>query len=182
MTEQAEPKFIVESMLGRLAVWLRILGYDTEFQAKPSRHDLLWRSIKENRVIITRDTHITHRHVLRFIFIKSDFIREQVKQLLQEYPADIQIKKERLFTRCTLCNTLLTGITKEQVRGRVAPYIYNSIEKFAYCQKCDKIYWSGTHWEKLLKDLESMDVHHESNGAGKNNTSSSSGRPDRTDR
>jgi uncharacterized protein len=182
MVNTPETKFIVDKMLGRLAVWLRILGYDTQLHHGPDRHDLIWRSLKENRIIITRDTHITHRHVLRFIFIKSDLIREQVKQLLQEYPSEIQIIKERLFTRCTLCNNLVTGIAREQVQGRVAPYIYNSTEKFAYCQKCDKIYWQGTHWEKLLKDLQSMDVHHESNGAHKKNASLPSGPPDRAKR
>lgn len=182
MINTPEIKFIVDKMLGRLAVWLRILGYDTQLHQGSDRHDLIWRSLKENRVIITRDTHITHRHVLRFIFIKSDFIREQIKQLLQNYPAQIQLIKKRLFTRCTLCNTLLAEISREQVQRRVAPYIYNSTEKFAYCQKCDKIYWHGTHWEKLLKDLENMDIHYECNEASKNNASPSSGCSDHAER
>lgn len=161
MVNFPETKFIIDKMLGRLAVWLRILGYDTQLHPGPDRHDLVWRSLKENRLIITRDTHLTHRHVVRFIFIKSDFIREQVKQLLQEYPEEVRIVKEYLFTRCTLCNTRITQIPKTQAEGKVPPYIYNSVKQFSYCARCNKIYWPGTHWEKLLKDLESMDVYHE---------------------
>ncbi|MBI5554907.1 MAG: Mut7-C RNAse domain-containing protein [Elusimicrobia bacterium] len=161
MIEQSEPKFIVDSMLGRLAVWLRILGYDTEFHSGPGRNELLLRSLKEDRIIITRDTHFTRRQVIRFIFIQSDFLREQVQQLLQQYPNEIKVRKERLFSRCTLCNHIVIHIGKEQVRGRVAPFIYESIKQFSYCALCDKIYWPGTHWEKLLKDLAGMGAHGE---------------------
>ncbi|MDD5492103.1 MAG: Mut7-C RNAse domain-containing protein [bacterium] len=182
MVNTTETKFIVDKMLGRLAVWLRILGYDTKLHLGPDRQELVWRSLKENRVIITRDTHLTRRHVCRFIFIKNDHIREQIKQLLQEYPTMVQVTKEQLFTRCTLCNTPVIAITKEKVRGRVASYIYESIKQFSYCALCDKIYWSGTHWEKLLKDLQGMDIHYENNGSCKDMASYPSGNTDHTGR
>lgn len=149
-------KYIVDSMLGRLATWLRILGYDSEFFHEAEDKGLLLRALKENRTIITRNSHLRKRLGLKIIFIKSDFIREQVRQLLTEQADEFVLVKERLFSRCTLCNREVESVPKENVRGRVPPYVYDTYATFSQCTRCHKIYWQGTHWEKLLQELKTM--------------------------
>lgn len=150
-------KYIVDSMLGRLAVWLRILGYDATFyQENNDGGNLLLTALKEQRIIITRDTHLLKKLGQKMIFIKSDFIREQVKQLLTEYPNEFTVATARLFSRCTLCNSPVEPITKELVKGRVPPFVYETSHEFSQCPVCQKIYWRGTHWERLLHELEKM--------------------------
>jgi hypothetical protein len=138
-------------MLGTLAKWLRIYGFDT-FYANNLIDDeeLLKIAEKEKRIIITRDKELIYnakRRNLKIILISTTDLDEQLNIILKEYKID-----ENLFlSRCTLCNNPVKPIEKKDIKDRVPPRVFENNENFWYCSKCDKIYWKGSHCEKMIE-------------------------------
>lgn len=142
-------------MLGRLARWLRIIGYDAEYVTGKNRTNLIMQSLQENRIVVTRDHELSSKRALKLILITSDHCDKQLQQLFKE--TGITAKKSRLFTRCTICNKKNDIITdKESVRSRVPEYVFQTTGKFSVCPECKRIYWPGTHWELLNKELQKI--------------------------
>ncbi|MBN1153431.1 Mut7-C RNAse domain-containing protein [candidate division KSB1 bacterium] len=146
-------------MLGRLAKWLRILGYDTLYDAAMADNELFFIAHLEKRILLTRDGELARRMNPRYCtFIHSDHVREQVKQVLVEYGLN---SEDHIFTRCTLCNGPLIDITRESVKGRVPDFVYAVTDKFVYCSHCDKIYWPGSHLKgvrQILNEIRETDT------------------------
>lgn len=146
-------KFILTNELGRLAKWLRILGYDTVF-SKERGPKLVVKSIKENRIVLTRDSKLSRFTGVKTVQVKSDFVEEQLKQIIKKM--NLKIEEDRLFTICVICNSKLRKIGKAEVRNRVPEYVYKTQELFMECPDCKKIYWQGTHWAMVNKFLEKV--------------------------
>lgn len=135
-------------MLGRLAKYLRMLGFDTKYEKEIEDKELLRDAKDEGRVIVTRDTHLIKRKDARNICIlltKND-VKNQLIELNNAIPV---FSKAAPFTRCSVCNTLLVPITKEQAGKKVPPYVFKTQNQFSYCPACDKVYWPATHIAKL---------------------------------
>jgi len=142
-------------MLGRLAKWLRILGYDTAYFSDITDEELVHRALQEKRVILTRDTHLIKRKLARrCLLIESDQVLEQLKQVMEEFK--LKAPNREMLKRCLLCNTSLSTISKERVKGRVPPYVYKTQRSFAYCSRCDRIYWRGTHIHRVFDRLSQL--------------------------
>jgi uncharacterized protein with PIN domain len=148
----SEPKFLVDFMCGRLARWLRILGYDTEFVEDTSRHKIMMKSLAEQRIVLTRDTRLSKKKVYKLILIKSDKIREQVRQVIKEL--NLKLKKEKFFSICSVCNKQVLQVEKEKVKGLVPLYVYQTVNEFYQCPECKRIYWQGSHYDLFLKEVE----------------------------
>lgn len=130
--------------LGHLSRWLRLLGYDTLYaQPQESKASLLIQSLREERVLLARDRRLIGHRGVRTLWIQSDQVKEQLKQVLKETGA--KPKQEELFTRCLRCNELLKEIPKEKAKERVPPYVYKTVADFVLCPRCDQIFWPGTH-------------------------------------
>ncbi len=142
-------KFIATDELGRLAKWLRILGFDTVLEK--DKRSIVIRSLREGRVILTRDSKMSRFSGVRLAKIESDFVEEQLERLIKEL--DLKIDADRLFTICVLCDEKLIEVKKEDVKGRVPDYVFDTQQVFMRCPKCRKIYWQGTHWELVNKFL-----------------------------
>ncbi|MBN1872428.1 MAG: Mut7-C RNAse domain-containing protein [Candidatus Omnitrophica bacterium] len=140
-------KFITTKELGRLAKWLRIMGFDTEYFPEKERRELVIKSLRENRIILTRDSKMSVYSGVRMVHIKSDFVQEQVRQVVREL--DMKIDRKRFFSLCVICNKQLTMVEKEDVKLRVPDYVYRTQEHFMKCAACDRIYWQGTHWTNV---------------------------------
>ena len=145
-------KFLVDAMLGRLAKWLRIMGYDTAYFRQVEDHDLVRIARAEGRTLLTRDRELTRRKGVTSLFVQSDKFEEQVRQLLR----DVGLKTDRDYSRCALCNTLLRPVDKEQVKDRVPPYVLRRHLYFSLCPECDKVYWRGTHWQRMQQRIEEL--------------------------
>ena len=147
-------KFIADAMLGRLARWLRILGYDVSYESSISDNDLIARAIREHRIILTMDRKLTERESARdSMLIKSPSYKEQLKQVITHYNIDY---KSGIFTRCLVCNRLLEPVAKEKIKDKVPPYVYSTQDEFDICPQCGRIYWSGTHRAKMLGMLDEI--------------------------
>ena len=148
----SEPKFLVDFMCGRLARWLRILGYDAEFIKDTSRHKIMMKSLAEQRIVLTRDTRLSKKKVYKLILIKSDKIREQVRQVIKEL--NLKLKKEKFFSICSVCNKQVLQVEKEKVKGLVPLYVYQTVNEFYQCPECKRVYWQGSHYDLFLKEVE----------------------------
>jgi len=142
-------KFIADSMLGKLARWLRIMGYDTSYSSFISDRELIKKGREEKRIILTRDTNLIKCKLVKdYLFIKSENLEEQVRQVTRVAP-----KPPLSFSRCLLCNQEIKEIKKEKIKNKVPPYVYKTQSKFAWCPQCGRIYWEGTHVERAKKRL-----------------------------
>lgn len=137
-------KFVCDFMLGRLARWMRLLGYDTEFIKETDFHKLIVFADKEERSIITRNSRL--KDLKNVIYIKEERIEEQLKIILTLFP------ETNPLTRCSICNAVIVKIKKEDVYGMVPEYVYKTHNNFYSCPNCKKIYWEGTHIE-LMRDF-----------------------------
>lgn len=146
--------FIADAMLGKLAKWLRILGYDVVYEPFISDDGLIARAIQGHRIILTMDRKLTERKSAKnSLLIRSPYYREQLKQVITAYHVGYQ---SGIFTRCLPCNTQLVRIDKEQVKDKVPPYVYSTHDEFDVCPQCNRLYWSGTHRVKMLEMLEEI--------------------------
>lgn len=154
-------KFLVDRMLGKLAVWLRIFGYDTVYigDFHVENEDSYMLENFADRILVTRDKELYDRALKRnrmAIFIKSDNVIEQIKEL-----KDLGLNTEIRMDRCSVCNTPLRKPTDEEA---VEVMERESIEEdlrikyeLWYCEKCRKLYWLGSHYRNMLKFLEGLE-------------------------
>ena len=147
-------RFIADDMLGKLAKWLRILGYDTLYQTGIEDTELIQRALAEGRIILTRDTHLIKRRLVKnHLLIQSDFLPQQLKQVIDSLQLDTS---SYLLTRCLICNQPLTSLDKPMLKDKVPPYVYATQEHFSSCPGCKRIYWPATHVKQLLQKLAAM--------------------------
>ncbi|MEW6089122.1 MAG: Mut7-C RNAse domain-containing protein [bacterium] len=151
-----EPKFIADNMLGRLATWLRILGYDTLYFRNIEDDNLIKLALNENRIILTRDTRLIKRKLVKnFILMQNDLWREQIKELAGKGKIQLDFTS-RIFSRCLICNETLLSIEKEKVKGKVPDYVYETQSDFSSCPKCQRMFWQGTHIAEIRKFLQAV--------------------------
>lgn len=147
-------RFLVDHNVGRLAKWLRVLGYDTLFDPQLEDAGLLRVAAEEHRVLLTKDSGILHRRVVasgrvRTLWVRSDNPWEQLHQVVEE----LQLSGDAEFSRCIICNEPLTPVGRERVQQRVPPYVYRAHKEFMECSACRRIYWRGTHWKNMQAEL-----------------------------
>ena len=156
MTDEGDSgfRFIADEMLGKLAKWLRVIGYDTVYYSGGGDSALVQRALKENRVILTKDSHMVKRKLARKnLFISSDNPREQLKQVVEELGLDVE---DKLFTRCLVCNRELVSVEKGYIQDKVPNYTYLMQSKFYECLGCGRVYWPGTHKDNMLEVINGI--------------------------
>jgi uncharacterized protein with PIN domain len=139
-------------MLGTLAKWLRILGYDTLFDANLNDHQLVRLARAEKRVLLTRDRELARRRGLHVLLVAGEQLDDQVRQVL----ADLSLAPERAFSRCPVCNQPLEAIDRETARARVPAYVIQTHDSFSCCPICGRVYWRGTHWQQMDEHLKNL--------------------------
>jgi uncharacterized protein with PIN domain len=147
-------KFILTNELGRLAKWLRILGYDSVYFNQDNPGTLIIQALRDDRIIVTRNHRLPKSPGLKILFLKSELLRTQVTEALKEL--HIELNQDIMFSRCILCNTELKPLAKEGVKEKVPPYVFQTQDKFITCPQCHRIYWQGTHWGNVHKILEEI--------------------------
>lgn len=147
-------------MLGKLAKWLRMLGFDTRYIPDADDDDLVRVAVREDRILLTRDKELCERRMVRArcVFVDWGTTKEQVRQVLDEL--HLHIDPSSLFTRCAVCNSEIRPLSKAEVEGRVPPYVFATQSEYGYCETCDRIYWHGTHVDHVLEALEDGETQH----------------------
>lgn len=148
-------KFIADRMLGRLARWLRLLGYDTPGIKQQENEDdmLLEIAEKEGGILLSRDEMLIRRAIKKGIkayLIQSSQIMEQLREIQKEF----NIRFEPEMDRCSLCNSPIRKIKPEEMelikkKDYVYPARLESGTEFWLCDKCGQVYWQGKHWENI---------------------------------
>ncbi|MGB9612796.1 MAG: Mut7-C RNAse domain-containing protein, partial [Candidatus Margulisiibacteriota bacterium] len=146
-----QPKFIVDDMLGKLAVRLRMLGFDTTYYHDTADSFLLRKAKEESRILLTRDSSLVKVRGANAFWVSSRKLKEQIREVIKRY--QLKIIPQNMFSRCSVCNEPLVDMPKEKVKDKVPPVVFNLFQEFSYCPKCDKYYWKGTHYEKILDEL-----------------------------
>jgi uncharacterized protein with PIN domain len=154
----SEIRFIVDHNVGKLARWLRMMGYDSLFFDGEDDSQMVRQALAEGRMILTRDAGIMKRRVvnngrLKALLIESEEPERQMQQIITRLDLDINL---RPFTLCLECNHPLVERSREEVKDRVPPYVYETQSQYMECPACQRIYWRGTHWEAMTKKLEKL--------------------------
>lgn len=141
--------------MGRLAKWLRILGFDTVYFSNPLNEKLLFKeAVSSNRLILTRSEKIASQlEEGDYCFIAHNHIDEQLKYLIDK---GIISLPENLFTRCAECNESLKQIGRDKVHSKVPDYVRETQQYFQQCPTCKKIFWSGTHYKRIKEKINSL--------------------------
>ncbi len=149
-----ETRFFADAMLGKLARWMRTLGYDVLYETGIDDTELLLKADEEGRVVLTRDTLLMKRRLAkgRAVFIESGDLSGQLRQVAEMFP----IEKDKLLTRCLRCNALLSSVEKEAVKEKVPSYVFSTQNEFSICPACNRVYWGATHRERMLEELKRM--------------------------
>ena len=159
MSEPVPPKFIADQNVGKLARWLRLMGYDAAFFGHGSDTALVSQAMAEGRVILTRDHELLKRRLvnsgkLRVAVFDTAVPEEQLCQLIKKFHLNVRF---RPFSICIECNHLLEARRPEDVRERVPPYVFQTQTEFVECPQCRRIYWPGSHWQALNRELDSFE-------------------------
>ena len=144
-------KFAADRMLGKLAKWLRFLGYDTTYCNDLSEDEYLAQA-NEGRILLTRNTRLKRKVAKdKLVFIRDNDPKVQLQELIR----GLRLRPEpnHFFTRCTLCNEILDPTEGADVYGRVPDYIWTAHDRFSRCDRCGKLYWEGSHLERNRKEI-----------------------------
>ena len=149
-------KFLCDQMLGTLAKWLRLFGFDT-FYANAELDDdkLLEMAEKENRVLITRDKELIIRAKkknIQIVEMTSIDLDEQLSVILK----NVDVDEKTVLSRCSLCDTILNEIKRDDVKNKVPEKVFRNNDRFWFCSKCDKIYWRGSHYDKIQSKINKI--------------------------
>jgi len=149
-------KFLCDQMLGTLAKWMRIYGFDTIYaNNKMDDKELIDICKKENRILISRDKALikwAKRENLETIEIINTDIDDQIRKVI----SDRQIDQKKVLSRCLICNGLVHEIKKVDIKSKIPKKVYDNNEKFWICKKCNKIYWKGSHFENMIDKINEI--------------------------
>jgi uncharacterized protein len=149
-----EMRFVADTHLGRLAAYLRMLGFDTLYRNDYADEDLARLSASEDRILLTRDRGLLMRTaVTRGSYLRAKEPAQQLAELLQRFDLARAITP---FRRCMHCNAILRLIPKETISDRLLPQTRQHFNEFYNCPQCGRIYWKGSHYRRMHRLIESV--------------------------
>jgi uncharacterized protein len=142
-----EPRFVLDTHLGKLASYLRMLGFDTLYNNSYDDKELAGLSAGEGRILLTRDRGLLKRsEVTHGYLVRSEQPREQVEEVLRRFDLIGELKPFRL---CLLCNRELRDASAAEVENKVPPRVWETVKEYKQCPECSRVYWQGTHYRKM---------------------------------
>jgi uncharacterized protein with PIN domain len=140
-------RFVADAHLGRLARYLRLLGFDTLFENDPGDAALARISAHQGRILLTRDRALLERRLVTHgLWVPATRPRSQLVWVVERL--DLW-RLFRPFTRCTVCNGVLREVTRNSLQGRVPPRVLAAFDAFWRCRGCGRVYWRGSHYDRL---------------------------------
>ena len=149
-----EPCFVLDTHLGKLASYLRMLGFDTLYDNICDDQELAELSAGEKRILLTRDRGLLKRSkVTHGYLVRSEKPREQVEEVLRHFDL---IKAIRPFRLCLRCNKVLHEASAAEVEEKVPPRVRDRVKEYKWCSCCGRIYWRGTHYRKMAEFIKGL--------------------------
>ncbi len=152
-TTRSLPAFIADCHLGKLARYLRLVGFDTLYFSKMDDNDLIALAIESGRIILTHDKALAKRQNVPVFLLEPKETREQLKTVLNHFDLS---ERPAAFSRCIVCNTPLEVVDKADVMHRLPEKVKRCFSHFEYCRVCDRIYWHGDHYRHMKQFLKSV--------------------------
>ena len=144
-------RFIADCHLGRLAKYLRFMGYDTLFFPTIPDTEMIKIARDEARTILTRDAALAQRKNVPVYLLGAVGLRDQLRELAVHFGLNPGDDAHR---RCLICNAPLVHVCAAAVRNAVPEQVYETFDTFRQCPECGRIYWHGDHYRKMLRFLE----------------------------
>ncbi len=149
-----ETRFVLDIHLGRLAANLRMLGFDSLYSNTYDDPELARISSSEGRILLTRDLGLLKRSIVTYgYYVRDTKPRRQVIEVLRRFDL---LNAIRPFHRCLACNGLIQPIEKERILDRLEARTREFFDEFYVCQRCDKIYWKGSHFDQMTALVEEI--------------------------
>jgi uncharacterized protein with PIN domain len=143
-------RFVADCMLGKLAKWLRVMGYDTHYQSY-YRQEVLDQLIGDGRYLLSRNYATVRRH-RNALLVHGDRVADQMAELKTRL--DLTPDPSIRFSRCLICNVELEAALPDEAKNRIPEYVfYGNTTKIRLCPCCGRYYWPGSHRERMLKQL-----------------------------
>lgn len=150
-------KFLIDGMLGKLARWLRLLGYDVEYLNNTSDKQLIEIARKGNRILLTSDVQLYRLAAARGIgtyLVEGKTEAEKLARVAKRF--EIKLGVNTKTSRCTTCNSPLKPVSKQAIKGQIPEKTLKTYAEFWRCSnpKCSKTYWAGRQWQNIIQTLE----------------------------
>jgi uncharacterized protein len=153
-TSELNPTFVIDNHLGKLAHYLRLLGFDCYYDSTLDDENLAKITVEEERILLTRDRHLLMRKAINTGYcVRSLQPDLQVIEVIERFALSRQI---RPFCRCLNCNHLLHGVEKPTVIDHLLPLTIKYFDEFYQCTHCKQIYWRGSHYDKMSRFIEKI--------------------------
>jgi len=147
-------RFLADGMLGKITRWLRMLGCDVKYFNDLDDEELIDISVRENRVLLTRDIELFRRAISKgaaAFFVKGRDEVEKLAEISERFNVKLEINVEN--SRCPKCNAKIHPISKSEVKERIPPATFKFYNEFWECPRCGQIYWQGSHWRRINRTL-----------------------------
>jgi uncharacterized protein with PIN domain len=142
-------RFVLDVHLGKLARYLRLLGFDTRYENDYDDDAIIWLARSESRIILTRDRGLLkHGAVTHGYWVRATAPRQQIAEIVRVFDL---VGSARPFSRCIRCNGRLQRVPKSAVADRLPPRVRAHFEEFVQCPNCAAVYWPGSHYDKMRK-------------------------------
>lgn len=149
-----QARFVLDTHLGQLAAYLRMLGFDTLYRNDYPDDELAGISSREQRILLTRDRGLLKRSIVVYgYYVRETDPPRQIVEVLRRYDLAGAITPLR---RCIRCNGLLHAVQKADVTDRLAPKTREYYQEFSICAACDQVYWKGSHYERMRQFVKSL--------------------------
>ena len=151
-------KFIADNNVGKLARWLRLMGYDTLLFNQEDDSQMIITALNEDSVILTKDVQFMKRRLvingtLKVVLIEQEAPGTQIREIVKALDLDYHFAP---FSLCLECNRALLARSKEEVQNLVPPRVFETQTQYMECPSCHRIYWQGTHWQAMVKKLQDL--------------------------
>lgn len=148
-------RFVLDTHLGKLAKYLRMLGFDTLYDNHYTDHELAdLASSGERRILLTRDVGLLkYKKITHGYFVRDTTPRKQIREILDRFDLRNSLSPFRL---CVNCNGVLDQLDKAEARRLVPPGIYRQLDEFVICHDCRRVYWKGSHYDRMTRFIDAL--------------------------
>lgn len=151
-----QPCFILDNHLGKLAIYLRIFGFDANYRNDFQDNELAQITSDTDRILLTRDRRLLMRKTIRFgYWVRSLEPQTQLIEIISRFGLKEFVTP---FNRCLRCNASLESVSKEAIIDRLEPLTKRYFKEFRICPNCDRIYWKGSHYERMVKLIDRVEA------------------------